>query len=74
MKVAGIIPDPSKVAVKTIMTPKPEFLDKNAELSYALHKMAIGKFRHVPVVDNGVPIGVVSTRDMIEYLATPKKK
>ena len=73
-KVAGSIQDPSRVAVKTIMTPKPECLDKDAPLSYALHKMSIGKFRHVPVLDNGVPIGVVSTRDLIEYLTAPKKK
>jgi 2-oxoglutarate/2-oxoacid ferredoxin oxidoreductase subunit beta len=74
LKVAGLIKEPAKVPVKSIMTPKPECLDKDAELSYALHKMAIGKFRHVPVVDNGVPLGVVSTRDLIEYLTAPKKK
>ncbi len=74
LKVAGLIKDPAKVPVKTIMTSKPECLDKDAPLSYALHKMSIGKFRHVPVLDNGVPIGVVSTRDLIEYLTAAKKK
>ena len=74
LKVAGIIKDPAKVPVKDIMTPKPECLDKDAPLSFALHKMSIGKFRHVPVLDNGIPIGVVSTRDLIEYLTTEKKK
>lgn len=74
LKVAGQVKDPAKVPVKSIMTPRPECLDKDAPLSYALHKMSIGKFRHVPVLDNGVPIGVVSTRDLIEYLTLPKKK
>ena len=74
LKVAGLIKDPSKVPVKNIMTPNPECLDKDAQLSFALHKMSIGKFRHVPVIDNGVPLGVVSTRDLIEYLTTPRKK
>ena len=74
LKVAGIIKDPSKVPVKQIMTPRPECLDKEAPLSFALHKMFIGKFRHVPVLDNGIPIGVVSTRDIIEYLTREKKK
>ncbi len=73
LKVAGIIPDTTKVAVETIMTRKPECLDKDAPLSYALHKMSIGKFRHVPVLDNNVPIGVVSTRDLIDYLTSKKK-
>ena len=74
LKVAGVIKEPSKIPVKNIMTPKPECLDKNAPLSFALNKMSIGKFRHVPVLDNGIPIGVVSTRDLIEYLTTKKKK
>ncbi len=74
LKVAGLIKDPAKVPVKNIMTPKPECLDKSAPLSYALHKMSIGKFRHVPVLDNGIPVGVVSTRDLIEYLTATKKK
>jgi CBS domain-containing protein len=68
------VKEPSKVAIKQIMTPRPEFLDKDAPLSYALQKMFIGKFRHVPVLDNGVPVGVVSTRDIIEYLTIEKKK
>ena len=68
LKVAGIIKDPSKVTGDKIMTPHPECLDKDASLAFALHKMSIGKFRHVPVLDNGKPIGVVSTRDMIDYL------
>lgn len=76
LKVAGVIKekDLASTPVEKIMTPRPECLDKNAPLAFALHKMSIGKFRHVPVLDNGVPIGVVSTRDVIEYLSTNKKK
>ena len=74
LKVAGVAKDLSAFPVKNIMTPKPETLDKDAPLSYALHKMSIGKFRHVPVLDNGIPIGVVSTRDIIDYLTAQKKK
>jgi len=68
LKVAGVVKDISNYPVERIMTPRPECLDKDAPLSFALHKMSIGKFRHVPVLDNGIPIGVVSTRDIIEYL------
>ena len=74
LKVAGLIEDISKTPIQKIMTPNPEWLDKDAPLSFALHKMFIGKFRHVPVLDNGVPVGVVSTRDLIEYLTAGKKK
>lgn len=69
LKVAGLVKDLSNTPVEKIMTPRPECLDKDAPLSFALHKMSIGKFRHVPVLDHGVPIGVVSTRDVIEYLS-----
>lgn len=69
LKVAGKIQDRTQIPVSTIMTPNPECLEKEMPLSYALHKMSIGKFRHVPVLDGGKPIGVVSTRDIIEYLA-----
>ena len=74
LKVAGAIKGKalSSTPVSRIMTSKPETLDKNDPLSFALHKMAIGKFRHVPVLDRGKPIGVVSTRDIIEYLADEK--
>ncbi|OIO39279.1 MAG: hypothetical protein AUJ72_01055 [Candidatus Omnitrophica bacterium CG1_02_46_14] len=68
LKVAGIVKDTSVYPVEKIMTTRPECLDKDAPLSFALHKMSIGKFRHVPVLANGIPIGVVSTRDIIEYL------
>ena len=69
LKVAGKIQDRKNVSVEKIMTPNPECLDKDQTLSYALHKMSIGKFRHVPVLDNGKPIGVVSTRDIIQYVS-----
>ncbi len=72
LKVAGIMKDPAKVPVKNIMTPNPECLDKDAPLAFALHKMAINRFRHVPVLDQGLPIGVVSTRDLIEYFNKKK--
>ncbi len=74
LKVAGVVKNQAECAIEKIMTPKPEYLEKDAPLSFALNKMSIGKFRHVPVLDNGIPIGVVSTRDVIEYLSSSKKK
>lgn len=71
LKVAGLLDENERqnFPVKNIMTTNPECLDKDAPLAFALHKMAIGRFRHVPVLDHGLPIGVVSTRDVIEYLS-----
>ncbi len=74
LKVAGKVSEKERASfpVSKIMTANPESLDKSATLAFAMHKMAIGRFRHVPVLDNGVPIGVVSTRDILEYLAKKK--
>ena len=72
LKVAGVIENMAACSAEKIMTPNPECLDKTATLGFALHKMSIGKFRHVPVLDNGIPIGVVSTRDIIDCLSDKK--
>ena len=61
--------DPGETPVADIMTPKPETLDQNDKLTVALNKMAIGGFRHIPLMRNGAPIGAVSVRDILEYLA-----
>ena len=34
-------------------------------LAFALHKMDIGGYRHLPVLKDGQPVGVVSVRDML---------
>lgn len=61
--------DPDETPVADIMTPKPETLDQNDKLAVALNKMAIGGFRHIPLMRNGLPIGAVSVRDILAYLA-----
>ncbi len=71
-RVAGLYRDLTKVTADKIMTARPETVHKDTPLSFAVHKMAIGRFRHVPIIENGKPIGVVSTRDIIEYLAEKK--
>jgi CBS domain-containing protein len=56
--------------VRDFMTENPETLPPEAPINYAINKMAVGGYRHVPVVeDGGKLLGVVSTRDVIRYLA-----
>jgi CBS domain-containing protein len=31
--------------------------------------MAVGGFRHIPIVEDGVPTGVVTARDVFRHLA-----
>jgi CBS domain-containing protein len=53
-----------------VMTHDPVVLRSGDPVAVAIHKMAVGGFRHVPIVSDGVPVGVVSARDVFRHLAT----
>lgn len=60
---------PGRQAVRKVMTPSPETLKVTDGVAYALNKMSVGRFRHVPVVDGrGVPVGMVTTRDLVDFI------
>ena len=61
--------DLSKVLVREVMTPHPETLSTDDTLAYAVNKMSIGGFRHVPVLKKGRPVGIISSRDVLRYLS-----
>ena len=46
-----------------VMTRNPQTIHPDKPLADALHLMHVSGFRHVPVVENGRPIGMVSARD-----------
>lgn len=52
-----------------VMTRDPVVLRSGDPVAVAIHKMAVGGFRHVPIVKGGVPVGVVSARDVFRHLA-----
>ena len=57
--------DPVKTRVAEVMTANPRTIAPDRPFGHALHLMHEGGFRHVPVVDNGRPLGVVSARDAL---------
>jgi CBS domain-containing protein len=58
-----------RVPVGKVMSPAPEALRPGDGVAYALNKMAVGRFRHVPVVDAaGSPAGMLTARDLIDFL------
>jgi CBS domain-containing protein len=64
----GVNLDATRVA--EVMTPDPECLTPDDVIAYALNKMSVGGFRHVPLVDTeGRPAGIVSMRDVVTYIA-----
>ena len=57
-----------KRPISQFMTPDPVTLETNDKIAYALHKMNIGGYRHIPVIDRGRPVGMVSVRDMLRHI------
>src|SRR5687767_2208824 len=56
------------MTVAEIMTPDPVVLRPDDSLAVAINKMAVGGFRHIPLVENGRATGIVSARDLFRYI------
>lgn len=57
--------DPDRVLLANVMTPDPQTTRPDRPLGHALYLMYRGGFRHVPVVANGQPVGMISSRDVL---------
>ncbi len=66
-KVVAVGLDPDLTALSDVMTRDPETVSPGLNAIEALHRMQDGHFRHLPVVDNGELMGVVSRRDFLGY-------
>ncbi|MCX5718151.1 MAG: CBS domain-containing protein [Nitrospirae bacterium] len=51
-----------------VMTTKPITLDPSIDISIAVHLMSDKKIRHLPVIEDGKIVGMISYRDLISYL------
>jgi CBS domain-containing protein len=57
------------ITVNDVMTPDPVVLREDDTVAVALNKMAVGGFRHIPLVDGGRPTGIVTARDLFHRIA-----
>ena len=58
-------------SLRDLMTPNPEVLHPDDPIVYALHRMSVGGYRHVPLVDDrGRPVGIVSVKDIVHYVVS----
>ena len=70
LKVTGKGFDLDLVTVDEFMTEDPEYLSPEDPLAYALNKMHIGGFRHVPIVNDLMkPVGLISISNIISTIA-----
>jgi CBS domain-containing protein len=58
------------VTVADLMTRDPVVLRDTDSVAVAIHKMAIGGFRHIPLVADGRATGIVSARDIFAHILT----
>ncbi len=58
--------DALELRAEDIMTDKVITCTPNSALEYALEKMSAHSIRHLPVVRDGVPVGIISSRDLLE--------
>jgi len=57
--------DPESTRVADVMTADPVTIDVRRPFKHALQMMIDGGFRHVPVVEGGSVVGIVSARDAL---------
>ena len=60
---AAVLDEP----VSRTMTRKVESCNESETVSQIMQRMTEGKFRHMPVVDQGQVVGVVSIGDIVKY-------
>ncbi len=58
------------LTVADIMTADPVVLRPDDSIAVAINKMAVGGFRHIPLVIDGHATGIVSARDVFRHILT----
>ncbi len=51
------------------MSPDPVTVEPGSSVGEALNQMLFGGFRHLPVMDGGMVVGIVSMRDLAKNIA-----
>jgi signal-transduction protein with cAMP-binding, CBS, and nucleotidyltransferase domain len=57
--------DPKTTRLADVMTPQPQTIAPEKPFGHALLMMYESGFRHMPVVEDGKPVGMVSARDAL---------
>jgi signal-transduction protein with cAMP-binding, CBS, and nucleotidyltransferase domain len=57
--------DPKTTRLSEVMTAQPQTITAEKPFGHALLMMYESGFRHVPVVEDGKPVGMVSARDVL---------
>jgi CBS domain-containing protein len=67
-KVAGRELDLKMLPVSEVMTKRPETIAERDPIRVVINKMAVGEYRHVPIVRDGHPVGIISAKAVANYI------
>ena len=57
--------------VSELMTPNPECLGPDDGIAFALNRMILRGYRHIPIVDDsGAPLAVLSLREVVSFIVS----
>lgn len=70
VRIAHLDPDFVWMPIRNFMTPNPIALGPWDSIGYALNRMTVDGFRHIPIVDlDGRPSGIVSRAYLLKHLS-----
>lgn len=58
--------DAGTTVLGDVMTPSPKTIDSSHSFGYAMLLMHENGFRHLPVMEDGKPVGIVSARNALD--------
>ena len=65
--------DPRATRVRDVMTPRIVCVEPSLALGDCMAIMTQQRFRHLPVVDSGRIVGVISIGDLVKYLSAERE-
>jgi|LGVF01.1.fsa_nt_gb CBS domain-containing protein len=65
--IAAEVDDPQKVTAEELMTPHPHVMSPDTYMYEAMAYMLGHQIRHMPILDRGEPVGMVTLRDLMHY-------
>jgi CBS domain-containing protein len=67
-RIAGLQDGYRTLPITQFMTARPECVTTTDTLNFVLQKMDAGGYRHVPVLEDGKPVSIISARDMLRFV------
>lgn len=67
-KLAGRSVDLRLIPVGEVMTASPDAVEESDPIRVVINKMAVGGYRHVPIVRDGHPVAIISAKAVANYI------